>query len=70
MEPLRAKLSEAADTEARSAILRALLDANSDALAALAGDAACLRVLDLWLLQLVPETRAFHTLELALKVRQ
>ncbi|KAK9903424.1 hypothetical protein WJX75_005208 [Coccomyxa subellipsoidea] len=68
MEPLRAKLSEAADTEARSAILRALLDADSDALAALAGDAACLRALDLWLLQLVPEARAFHTLELALKV--
>ncbi len=68
MEQLRAKLSEALDTEARAAMLRALLGASADTLSALAGDIACLRALDLWLLQLVLDARAFHVLELALKV--
>lgn len=67
MEPLRALLSEATDTDKRGDILRAMLAANPDTLAAVAGDAACLRALDLWLLQLVPVARAFHTLEQALQ---
>ena len=60
-------MSEATDTDKRSDILRAMLAANPDTLAAVAGDASCLRTLDLWLLQLVPVGRAFATLEQALQ---
>lgn len=69
MKPIRTLLSGAADAESRAAILRALLEAGPDALAALAADAASLRAIDLWLLQTMPETRAFHLLGLALKAR-
>jgi hypothetical protein len=68
MDGLRALLTEAADTEARMRVLNSLQQANGDILRALAGDAPCLRALNLWLLDLLPDTRAFHVLQVALKV--
>ena len=68
MGALRSLLAEAADGDARSRVLTALLGAQPDVLAALSKDAQCLRAIDLWLLDLLPDVRSFHILELALKV--
>jgi hypothetical protein len=69
MVPVR-ELLASTSAELQSQLLGSLLRSDRKVLARLAIDMDCLRALDLWMIDLVPDTRAFQILENILQVRR
>ncbi len=67
--PVR-ELLASTSAELQSQLLGSLLRSDRKVLARLAIDMDCLRALDLWMIDLVPDTRAFQILENILQVRR
>ena len=67
MSPVQ-ELLASTSTELQSQLLSSILKSDRKILGRLAADLSCLRALDLWMIDLVPDTRAFQILEDILKV--
>ena len=68
MAPVR-ELLASTSAELQSQLLGSMLRSDRKILARLAADMDCLRALDLWMIDLIPDTRAFQILEDILQVR-
>lgn len=69
MAPVR-ELLASTSAELQSQLLGSMLRSDRKILARLAADMDCLRAMDLWMIDLVPDTRAFQILEDILQVRK
>jgi hypothetical protein len=69
MAPVR-ELLASTSAELQSQLLGSMLRSDRKILARLAADMDCLRALDLWMIDLIPDTRAFQILEDILRVRK
>ena len=68
MAPVR-ELLASSSAELQSQLLGSVLKSDRKVLTRLAADVECLRALDLWMIDLIPDTRAFQNLEDILQVR-
>lgn len=68
MAPVR-ELLASSSAELQSQMLGSILKSDRKALNKLAADVDCLRALDLWMIDLIPDTRAFQILEDIIQVR-
>ena len=62
MAPVR-ELLASSSAELQSQLLGSILKSDRKVLIRLAADVECLRALDLWMIDLIPDTRAFQILE-------
>ena len=69
MAPVR-ELLASTSAELQSQLLGSMLRSDSKILARLAADMDCLLALDLWMIDLIPDTRVFQILEDILQVRK
>lgn len=67
MSPVQ-ELLASTSTEMQSQLLSSILKSDRKIQGRLAADLDCLRALDLWMIDLIPDTRAFQILEDILKV--
>ena len=67
MAPVR-ELLASSSAELQSQMLGSIVKADRKVLTRLAADLDCLRALDLWMIDLIPDTRAFQILEDILQV--